>query len=88
MKLLHHQACELLRQMCRKVNEMNADHVNEAIFKATKGGIVEFVREIFEVAPQLLLSTIDDAMGRDTCFCAVLHRQDEIVKPIIGFKPI
>jgi hypothetical protein len=72
MKLLHHQACELLRQMCHKVNKMsskgnkmNDNHVNEAIFKATKGGIVEFIREIFEVAPQLLLSTIDDAMGRD-----------------------
>jgi hypothetical protein len=22
----------------------------------------------------------------ETCFCAVLHRQDEIVKPIIGFN--
>ncbi|XP_059438919.1 uncharacterized protein LOC132171573 [Corylus avellana] len=34
---------------------MNDDHVNEAIIKATKGGLLEFIKEIFEVDAQLLV---------------------------------
>jgi hypothetical protein len=45
IKLLHHQAGELLHLMCSQVKQMNGDSVSGAIFQAIKGGIIEFVDE-------------------------------------------
>ncbi|XP_059435298.1 uncharacterized protein LOC132168195 [Corylus avellana] len=75
-KLLHHQARQLLVQMCSEVRKMDRDCVNEAILQAVEGGVVEFIDEIVKVDGRLLYST--DAEGRNLFFYAVLHRQAKI----------
>jgi hypothetical protein len=76
MKLLNYQARKLLVQMCSQVKQMNADYVNDAIFQAIKGGVIEFIDEIVKVDHQLLYTT--DTMGRNIFFYAVLYRQAKI----------
>jgi len=83
MKLLQHQARQLLIQMCSQVKQMDVDHVNGAIFQAIKNGVTEFIVEIGKVDPQLLYTNYDD-MGRSTLSCAVLHRQAGIFNHIYG----
>ncbi|XP_059442393.1 ankyrin repeat-containing protein NPR4-like [Corylus avellana] len=76
IKLRHHQARQLLVQMCSEVRKMDRDCVNEAILQAVKGGVVEFIDAIVKVDGRLLYST--DAEGRNLFFYAVLHRQAKI----------
>jgi hypothetical protein len=73
MKLLHHQAHQLLLQMCSQVKQMNRDHVKDAVFIAVRSGIVEFIDEILKVDDTLV--SVTDEMGRGILFNAVLHRQ-------------
>ncbi|KAE8038764.1 hypothetical protein FH972_011240 [Carpinus fangiana] len=80
MKLLHHQAHQLLLQMCSQVKQMNRDHVKDAVFVAVRSGIVEFIDEILK-ADETLVSVTDE-MERDIMYHAVLHRQAKVYRLI------
>jgi hypothetical protein len=81
MKLLHHQAHQLLLQMCSQVKQMNRNHVKDAIFVAVRNGIVEFIDEILKADDTLVAVT--DEMGRGIIFYAVLHRQAKVYDHLI-----
>ncbi|XP_062175686.1 ankyrin repeat-containing protein NPR4-like isoform X2 [Alnus glutinosa] len=76
MKLLHHQARQLLLQLCSQVKQMDVYYVNKAIFQAIKGGVIEFIVELVKVDHQLLYTF--DEMARNIFYYAVLHRQAKI----------
>ena len=80
MKLLHHQAHQLLLQMCSQVKQMNRDHVKDAFFLAVRSGIVEFVDEILKVDETLV--SVTDEMKRGIMYHAVLHRQAKVYRRI------
>jgi hypothetical protein len=80
MKLLHHQAHQLLLQMCSQVKQMNGDDVRDAVFMAVSCGIVEFIDEILKVDDTLV--SVTDAMGREIIYHAVLYRQAKVYRRI------
>jgi hypothetical protein len=82
MKLLHHQAHQLLLQMCSQVKQMNRDHVKDAVFVAVRSGIVEFIDEILKVDDTLV--SVTDEMERGIMYHAVLHRHAKVYRLIYG----
>ena len=82
MKLLHHQAHQLLLQMCSQVKQMNHDHVKHAVFLAVRSGIVEFIDEILKVDDSFV--SVTDEMKRGIIYHAVLHRRAKVYRHIYG----
>lgn len=90
MKVIHVQAEELLRIMCKEVTNSSTEqrfdgpvNVYSVIFHAIKNGIFEFVYEIVKESPELLWCM--DGERRSTIFsAAVLHRQAKIFSLLYG----
>ena len=81
MKLLNIQSQELMSRMCEAVSrprqpEREWKYINEAIFKAVKHGIFEFVSDIVKRYPELLWSR--DSDGLTIFHYAVLYREAKI----------
>ncbi|KAK9280943.1 hypothetical protein L1049_003834 [Liquidambar formosana] len=78
-KLMHTQALELVECMCKAVISEGANAKNllqMPFFKATRLGILEFVREIIKTYPHSLWFA--DGDKRDVFQLAVLHRHENI----------
>jgi hypothetical protein len=90
MKLIHVQANELLRIMCKEVSISNDEHMRDgkvldAIFYAIKNGIFKFVCEIAKESRQVLVySNNDDERFSSTLSAAIFHRQAKIFSFIYG----
>ena len=75
--------------MCQNLKNLSGQqliegHVDEAIIKAAKKGMVKFVTEIWSECPRLVWSR-ERSTGRNLFMCAVLHRQYEIFRLLYGY---
>ncbi|KAG2669435.1 hypothetical protein I3760_14G034600 [Carya illinoinensis] len=82
MKKIHVHSKEVLSQMCQVISQSSNQQledglVNTAIFWAAKKGIVEFVSEMLETNPKLVLSIVDHNK-RNIFMLGVVHRQEKI----------
>ncbi|KAB1203795.1 hypothetical protein CJ030_MR8G016821 [Morella rubra] len=88
MKVLHAQSRELLRLTCKEIKSFGDldDHhlkgISDIIFRATREGIVEIVRELLKANPSLV--RIKDEKSRTIFSFAVLCRQARIWNSLNG----
>ncbi|XP_030965501.1 uncharacterized protein LOC115986525 [Quercus lobata] len=85
-----HQYKKLLLRMCQEFQcssdkQLEKGLVYEAIFKATKKGMVEFVTAIWSACPELV-SAEEEFTWRNPFMCAVLYRQYEIFRLLCCFS--
>lgn len=87
IKLVHEQSRELLHLMCKQIlisslEQRGNGNVYQAIFRAIKEGIFEFVHDVVKENPDLLWS--NDHNSRNIFSIAVLCRQAKIFSLIYG----
>ena len=70
---------------CSSDKQLEKGLVYEAIIKATKKGMVEFVTAIWSACPELV-SAEEEFTGRNPFMCAVLYRQYEIFRLLYCFS--
>ena len=70
---------------CSSDKQLEKGLVYEAIFKATKKGMVEFVTAIWSACPELV-SAEEEFTWRNPFMCAVLYRQHEIFRLLYCFS--
>ncbi|KAL4599311.1 hypothetical protein ACB092_11G118100 [Castanea dentata] len=85
-----HQYKKLLIRMCQELQfssdeQLENGLVYEAIIKATKKGMVEFVTAIWSECPELV-SAEEEFTGRNPFMYAVLYRQYEIFRLLYCFN--
>ncbi|KAE8038603.1 hypothetical protein FH972_011097 [Carpinus fangiana] len=97
MKLIHVQANELLRIMCKQFsNSKNQDwresKGSDAIFYAIENGILKFVDKIAKESPQVLVHKHSgDERFPNVLWAAIFHRQAEIfslICGVVGYKKL
>ncbi|GLU00461.1 hypothetical protein SLE2022_178300 [Rubroshorea leprosula] len=89
MKLRHLYASEILHCMCGHVSTLKVQPrrdcgVIEAVFKAIKQGMVEFVIELLKVNQPVIYY---DRHRRDVFMVAIQHRQENIFNLFYGLNP-
>ncbi|GKV49465.1 hypothetical protein SLEP1_g56215 [Rubroshorea leprosula] len=88
LKLMHFYSLEILRCTCNhfstlKVLSLRSCGVVDAMFEATKQGIVEFVVELLKITQPLIVTDIDD---RHVFMIAIQYRQENIFNLLYGIN--
>ncbi|GLT34791.1 hypothetical protein SLA2020_092870 [Shorea laevis] len=86
LKLKHLYAVEILQCMCNHLSTLKEQHrvdcgVVEAIFEASKQGMVEFVIELLKINQPLIYNNKD---GRNVFMVAIQYRQENIFNLFYG----
>ncbi|XP_028794070.1 uncharacterized protein LOC114749696 [Neltuma alba] len=85
LKLLHAQANEIVRLVCKNASKRDeVITVADALFRAAKEGNVEFVVQISKANPEILL--IGDNSYRNIFYHAIEHRQARFFSLIHGLR--
>lgn len=84
MKLLHARSREFLKQKCKEIKICcgEENYMCNAIFRATRAGIVEIVTEVVRANPDVLWA--QDQHSRSIYSLAVLWRQAGIFSLLFG----
>ncbi|XP_042489746.1 uncharacterized protein LOC122069742 isoform X2 [Macadamia integrifolia] len=102
LRLKHHRAVKLLKQIWKLISELDdlevmEDEAVEAMFRATELGIVEFIDEIIDNCPQLLAQTCPwfnyeeeekGNIGQTVFHYAIRNRQGKIFGRIHDLGPM